>query len=317
MTLASLTLLLALGAERPITFGIAQPYGPEHAKQAAAKLEPWLTSALKGPVKVSVYATSEELADAMATNAIDLAWITPGAFVQASQKNGDAQAIAKAMRVGGGGLYYRSVLVVKKDAPFKALADLKGKKVAWAGKLSASGYLFPRELIRTSGFDPDKFFGGELMADNHQAVCQAVRDGKADVGATFASEPAEGKDAQADGCSDAGPIGDYRVIASTGNIPTEVIAASGKFEPRRINDVLGAFAKLSTTKDGKALLKDVFRLEGFGVAVDGDFDQVVKLLGAKGAKVAHAADIVLPKGPPVKKPTPIVPDAPAADAGAK
>ena len=232
-----------------------------------------------------------------------------------AQKNQDAQAIAKAMRLGGGGLFYRSVLLVKSDSPLKTLADLKGKRVAWAGKLSASGYLFPRELIRKAGFDPGTYFGSELMASDHLSVCQAVRDGKADVGATFASEPADGQEPQADGCVDAGPLTQYRVIASTGNIPTEVIAASGKFEPKRINDVLSAFAKLSNTAAGKALLKDAFRVEGFGVAVDGDFDPVVTLLGAKGAKVAHAADIVLPNSPGLKKPAPAVAP-PSADAGA-
>ena len=131
---------LAFAAEKkPIKFGIAQPYGDEQAVKAKAAIEPYLSTALGCVVTVVVHPSYEALSEALATNAVDLAWITPLAFVQASQKNPDVSALSKAMRRGGGGLSYRAVFFARKDAPMKTLADLKGKKMAWVSQSSTSG----------------------------------------------------------------------------------------------------------------------------------------------------------------------------------
>ncbi len=289
----SCTGLAATPAEKkPLKLGISPAYGPEQAQNAKALIEPYLTTALGSPVTVVVLPGYEELSDALASGTVDLAWITPLAFVRASQKNAYVQALSKAMRSGDGGLTYRSVFAVKADSPLKTLADLKGKRVVWVNKLSASGYLFPRELLRKENYDPDKFFVSESFAGDHPGACKAVREGKADVAATFAAGGSEGAAAKADGCADAPPITDFRVVGSTGNLPNEVIAASSDFPSPRVNDVLGAFGRMGKSEAGQKLLAEAFRCKGWGVAVEGDFAPVIELLRAKDlkAKVAPAAD---------------------------
>lgn len=272
-----------------LTFGIAQPYGPEAAEKVPALVEPYLTKSLKGPVKVVRFNTSEELADALAAGKVDLAWITPLAFVRAQQKNPGVSALSKAMRQGS--LFYRAVLFTKTGSTLTTLAALKGKKVAFVSKGSTSGYLFAREVLASAGLSPDGFFGEELFAGDHLAVCKAVREGKVDVGATFGNEPAEGKAVEASGCIDAPPVSDFAVVASTGNVPNEVIAARDFFPPTRVNDVIGTFGRMDGTPEGKKVL-EAFRADGWGVAVEGDFTQVVELLKPKAAPV---------KSEPVKK----------------
>ena len=77
-------------------------------------------------------------------------------------------------------------------------------------------------------------------------MCKAVREGKADVGATFAAEPrgtwwpAAVKRAR----------GDFKVLASTGNLPNEVIAARDFFPPTRINDVIATFDWIVRGEEG-------------------------------------------------------------------
>ncbi len=284
--------------KKPVKLGISPAYGPEQAQKAKALIEPYLTAALGSPVTVVVLPGYEELSDALASGAVDLAWITPLAFVRASQKNAYVQALSKAMRSGDGGLNYRSVFAVKTDSPIKTLADLKGKRVAWVNKLSASGYLFPRELLRKESHDPDKFFASEAFAGDHPAACKLVRDGKADVVATFASGTADATALKADGCADAPPVTDFRVIASTGNLPNEVIAASSDFPSPRVNDVLGTFGRMGKTEAGKKLLAEAFRCNGWGVAVDGDFEPVIELLNAKNVK----AKIAPGDAPPARDP---------------
>ncbi len=279
--------------KKPLTFGMTHTYGVAQAEKSKTLIEPFLTTALGSKVTVKVFDTPEELVDAISTSAVDLAWMTPLAFVQAAQKNRDVTAVSKAMRAGDGGLFYRSVFIVKADSKATDLKSLKGLKVAWVGPLSASGYLFPRELLKQAGLDPAKHFSGEVFAGDHPSVCKAVLDGTAGVGATFAAEPKEGAALEANGCADLGTVTDFKVIASSGNLPNEVIAHSPEFSPMRVNDVVAAFGRLSLSPQGKTVLDDAFRAKGFGVAVEGDFQPVVDLLKAKDLKarvVAPPAD---------------------------
>jgi phosphonate transport system substrate-binding protein len=311
-TLASLlvviaSLALAEGkapapAKKPLTFGMSHPYGEAHAAQAKALIEPYLSKALGSPVTVKTFETYEALSEALATNQVDLAWITPLAFVQAAQKNRDVTAVSKAMRATDGGLFYRAVFIAKASSPLADLKAVKGTKVAWVGKSSASGYLFPRALLKEQGLDPDKTFSSETFSGDHPAVCKAVREGAVDVGATFAAEPKEGQPLVATGCEDAAPVGDFKVLASTNNLPNEVIAHSPEFPLFRLNDVMMAFGRMGQSDDGKKVLADAFRAQGFGVAVEGDFDPVIALLKANDvkAKVAPAPEAPV-KGAKKKK----------------
>ena len=287
----ALLLSTAAFADDSLTFGISQPYGAEAAEKVPAVVEPYLSKALKGPVKVVRFATSEELADALAAGKVDLAWITPLAFVRASQKNPGVSALSKATRKGT--LFYRAAFIVKQGSPLATLASLKGKKVAFVSKTSTSGYLFAREMLARENLNPDGFFGEETFAGDHPAVCKAVREGKADVGATFAAEPAEGKDVVASGCEEG--AGDFKVLASTGNLPNEVIAARDFFPPTRINDVIATFGRMDGSPEGKKVL-ETFRVDGWGVAVDGDFAPVFDLLRVKESKKPAAAPAPVKKG---------------------
>ncbi len=276
---------------KPVTMGISQPYGPEQAQKAKALIEPYLSKELKTTVTVTVFPTYEELSSALAEGKVDLAWITPLAFVQAADKNADVTALSKAMRQGGGGLFYRAVFIAKKGAAANGIADLKGQKVAWVNKSSTSGYLFPREMIKKAGFSADGFFSNETMAGDHPAVCKAVKSGAADVGATFAQDPGEGKQPRPDGCADAGgSLDDYKVVAASGPIPNEVLACRPDyaFDRKRVNNIIQVFGRMSLSDDGKRVLKDAFRVDGWGIAIDGDFDPVIDLVRAKNKKAKVA-----------------------------
>src|SRR5687767_14271129 len=83
------------GPAKPITMGISQPYGPEQAAKAKTLIEPYLSRELKTTVTVQVFPSYDELSAALAEGKVDLAWITPLAFVQASDKNADVTALSK------------------------------------------------------------------------------------------------------------------------------------------------------------------------------------------------------------------------------
>jgi phosphate/phosphite/phosphonate ABC transporter binding protein len=272
---------LPLDPNAPITLGIGKPNGDKLAHKAKADLEPYLSKALKRPVTVEILPDYDALSTALADGKVDLAWITPLSFVHAAQRRADVTAIAKAMRAGK--LFYRAAFVVRSDSPLRTLADLAGKKVAYVSRSSSSGYLFPRALLTSQGKDPDRFFRETIFTGDHPGVCQAVRTGKANAGATFSDEPPKGKTAQVDGCADSPPMSDFRIVASSGPIPNDVIAARPDFDERLVTPVLGALGGMARTEEGRRVLKGVFHADAWGVAVEGDFKAIYEVMGVRSA----------------------------------
>jgi phosphate/phosphite/phosphonate ABC transporter binding protein len=270
---------MPLDPDAPITLGIGKPNGDKLARKAKADLEPYLSKALARPVKVEILPDYDALSTALADGKVDIAWTTPLAFVHAAQRRSDVTAIAKAMRAGK--LFYRAAFIVRIDSTVRSLADLAGKRVAYVSRSSSSGYLFPRALLSSQGKDADRFFREVIFTGDHPGVCQAVRTGKVDAGATFSDEPPKGKQAQVDGCADSPPMIDFRIVAASGPIPNDVIAARPDFDERLVTPVLGAFGGMARTEEGRRVLKGVFHADAWGVAVEGDFKTVYEVMGVK------------------------------------
>src|SRR5690606_26556185 len=96
-------------------------------------------------VKTILYDHPDVLVSAIVMGAVDAAWLSPPAFVRATER----AAIRPVVRLSRGGFTsYRSVLFVKSDSPAKTLADVQGKAVAWVAPDSASGWIFPRAHLR-------------------------------------------------------------------------------------------------------------------------------------------------------------------------
>jgi hypothetical protein len=144
--------------------------------------------------------------------------------------------------------------------------------------LADSGYLFPRALLAAQGKSPDRFFARQSFAGGHPGVCDAVRAGKAEAGATFSDERPQGEKLTADGCAESPPVSDFRVVASSGPIPNDVIAPRPGFDERLVEPTLALFAQMSQGEEGRRVLREVFRVDGWDLAVDGDFRPVVEAL---------------------------------------
>ena len=78
------------------------------------------------------------------------------------------------------GVLNRSQLVVRDGDPAKTLADLRGRRVAYNGVNSQSGYNSLRALVAPLARD-GKFFDSHLETGAHHTSVMAVRDGLADV----------------------------------------------------------------------------------------------------------------------------------------
>jgi len=93
--------------------------------------------------------------------------------------------VAGAIPVGirgdaGGPQGYQLWMIVKKDSPYRKLADLKGKRVAHTSPSSNSGNLAPRTLFPPEGLIPDKDYK-VVFSGKHENSVSGVASGDFDA----------------------------------------------------------------------------------------------------------------------------------------
>jgi phosphonate transport system substrate-binding protein len=78
---------------------------------------------------------------------------------------------------------YYSVFFVKKDSPYRTIADLKGRNLALVDPNSTSGNNVPRFELNKMGITPETFFKQVVYAGSHENGIIALQNGTVDVAA--------------------------------------------------------------------------------------------------------------------------------------
>jgi len=198
---------------------------------------------------------------AFGSGAVQLAWSSPTLALTAPEMR-DATPVCCSIREGVA--HYHGVLFVRGDAQIGSPLQLRGRRAAWVAGTSAAGFIFPRVALAGHGIDPEHLFSEERFLGSYGAVARAVRDGEADVGASFAVF--EGGDAtrpmlrsgftQVEGCED------MRVLLSTPAIPADLWVASraliGALGRDTLLDAIGGLSR-----EAPEAVKHVFGAESF------------------------------------------------------
>ncbi|MGV3623665.1 MAG: phosphate/phosphite/phosphonate ABC transporter substrate-binding protein [Archangium sp.] len=262
-------------AQQPATIvGVVASTNEEIAKKQSEALASFASSALKEQVLPRVYKDQEALAVALGKGEIDFAVMGPLAYLRIP-KGTKSQLVFRTIR--GGKATYRSVLFAPPSSKLTSLDALKKSKgtlkVAWVETSSASGYIVPKALLLSSGINPQQSFDTQDFLGSHDAVCQAVWEGRYDVGATF-SDPVT-NDTKVTGCVSAlGKKTDsLKVIALSQEFPNDVLVA-GPGVPAGKVSALAAAAKAAKPD----VLKPAFLAEGVADVKDEDFTPIRKAL---------------------------------------
>jgi phosphonate transport system substrate-binding protein len=129
---------------------------------------------------------------------------------------------------------YQLVFLVKKDSPYKKLADLKGKKVAHVQPSSNSGNLAPRVLFPKEGLVPDQDYK-VLYSGKHDQTVMGVLSGDFDGGPVASDvfkRMIERGQVKAD---------DFRIIYRSQTFPTSSFAYAHDLEPGLRDKMLKCF----------------------------------------------------------------------------
>jgi phosphate/phosphite/phosphonate ABC transporter binding protein len=204
-------------------FGIARSYELSSLQKLFAELCELVSAATGTHFFPHQALTYRELADALRRGDLGLAWMPPIPAIEL-QEQGACAALALPSRAGQ--TSYHAAFIVRRGGP-KALGELKGRRIAWVHRDSASGYLVPRLHLAALGFDVYHFFSREVFCGSHAAAINALTAGQVDVTVTFANLDANGRMATAGWTApDGSNIRPVDVVATIGPIPNDAVVAS-------------------------------------------------------------------------------------------
>jgi phosphate/phosphite/phosphonate ABC transporter binding protein len=224
-----------------------------------------------GPLwTISVFPNYQALVDGLGRGHIDLAWLSPLAYVRAAS-NGAADLVLTLERAQSPS--YAAALVVRRDDRIRTLAHLANLRAAWVDPLSAAGYLMPRRTLRAAGLDPNTLFASQGFHGSHGAVIDAVIRRRADVCGTFCSVDAKGQIVRAAWSNDQ-PV---RALAVSEPIPGDTICVSPRLGTREGRALAARLVSLAVTGANRPLLLKAFGADRF---VPGNPDRYAALATA-------------------------------------
>jgi len=106
------------------------------------------------PVVTTIFPDYASCVAALARGDLDVAQLSPFAFVQAEAQIDDLLPLASS--VAQGSMTYGSYLVSRRGSKITTWKDVKGKRVGFIDRLSTSGYLYPRIFLEEKGIDLDR-----------------------------------------------------------------------------------------------------------------------------------------------------------------
>ncbi|HEY9843887.1 MAG TPA: phosphate/phosphite/phosphonate ABC transporter substrate-binding protein [Candidatus Obscuribacterales bacterium] len=208
--------------------------------------------------------------EAFKNNQLDAAFLSPASYVLAKQE-ADVKIIVKSMRAGSGSYY--GALIVRSDSPIKTMQDLKGKSFSFGDPISTSGHIFARKLMLEAGINPETDLEKYIYSGSHDATILAVLNKKVDAGATYADDN-QGKSNAWMRFLDPKDRDKIRVLKYTDPIPSDTICVSKDFPADLTQRLQKTILDYSASPEGKALIKKLYRFDGYAPATDADYKSV-------------------------------------------
>lgn len=206
----------------PIVMRLGTVPGGAEAEARAVGLARALTSLLGVDVELHRAADYRVLLAAIEQGTVHFAWMPP---IPASRGLASGALNPVAVIVRNGVTSYMTGLVTMRSSRFHGLADLRDARAAWVDRESAAGYVVIRAALRNAQVSLVTAFAQETFERSHGAVALALKEGRADVGATYFTFASGSQQVSRSGYLDAGlSHDDVRMLAHAGPIPSDVFA---------------------------------------------------------------------------------------------
>ena len=289
-----LALLLALfvcgcgdagNSRKVLRVGFVPAEDAQQVMQNAQPIVDVLRKRLNMEVQPFVATDYTGVVEALRVNKLDIAFLTPASYVLAKNE-ANVRVVLKSERKGIP--FYYAAIIVRADSGIRNLEDLRGKTFAFGDSLSTTGNVIPRQMLKERGIDPVRDFKQVLFSGGHDATVLAVLHGKVDAGATYANSPDGSDTAWMRYLKNADEAKKIRAIAFSEPIPADNLVVSASLDRALVEKIEQTFIDLSRDPEGKKMLRELYQIDGFVPATDGDYDSVRRAFADAGIVIKDA-----------------------------
>ncbi len=234
-------------ADRRLAFGVPPELSSGELEGAFARLGPYLSSKLGVDVQLVTASSYGALAHGLERGDLDAALLPAHTLSSLVRRAGPSfSASLQALREGRA--RSDALLVVRADGP-RALAELRGKSVAFTSLDSLSGFLAPMTLLRQAGLRGDDL-AEQVMAQTHSRALELLLTSRVDAACTF--------DGAFERARQMHPEAALRVLARWPDLPTDAVV----MHPRLDGSLRERLARALLELDDATVLS---RLERLGI----------------------------------------------------
>ncbi len=243
-----------------IVMGYSAPSANVEAKRRMTEFAIMLGHLAMIDVSMTALPSYERVAQLIYKGEIDLAWLSPIPYISLARRESVVPIVSHHR---GGNAHYHGAIIVHASSRVRTLAGLKKARAAWVDRHSASGFVLPRIELWEAGIDPRAMFSSQRFYGSHEAVVRAVAEGRADFGATYVQLAANGSVKSGSWSSMGKLASQVRVLATFGEIPSDVIVARSNIQPKAREIITKAFLGMAKVTQGKQMIQDVFGADDF------------------------------------------------------
>lgn len=246
--------------KKEVLFGSVAMDIPAVMYKHLSPLTEFLSQAIGQPVSLKLSPDMPAAIDDTANGRVDLAYLTPVAYLKAHAKGG-AHLVVKTVTNGKGS--FRLMIVVKQDSPIRSVQELVGKSFAFGDKAA----LLQRAVVVGSGM-PLEQFGEYKFIGHYDNIVRGVMNGDFDAGIL--------KDTMAYKWNGKG----IRILYSSPELPPYNITASKNVDDALLAKLREAFLSLDEKNPAHVpIIKAVDKkYDGFAPTSDAEYDIVRELI---------------------------------------
>ena len=235
-------LCTAIIAQDKLVFGVNPYRNPEELRELYSELIAYLEKSLNKEIIFIVSKDYDHLNSLIENGTVDIASVSPKLFASLRQQTSHIHYLATLEMINENGQKessYQGFIVVQQESSIHTLSDLRGKKFGFTDLSSTSGYLYPRFLMKQKDIDPLHDFSKTYMLKKHTKVLQALLKKSIDAGAVASGAYYDLPQEQQR---------KIRIIATTEEIPLDVIIASPKLNQTLVNQIKDSLMQFSSQK---------------------------------------------------------------------
>lgn len=233
---------------------------PAEMHRRLKPLTDYLSTRLARPVQLRLSANLTAAADALASGEVDLAYLTPVAYLRAREA-GAAQPLVKTVTQGA--THFRLFIVVRADSPYRTVRDLVARRFAFGDPAA----LLQRAVVVDAGIRLEEF-GEYRFLGHYDNIARGIANGDFDAGIL--------KDTTAYEWQKRG----LRVLYRSPPLPPYLIAVRRALERKTIERLRAAFLALDVTRPEEAAVIRALdqSYSGFALVSDREYDIVRRLI---------------------------------------